>query len=79
MIFCDAGGTADRHIRFWNTTTGTCVNAIDTKSQVSSLLWNKEHREIVSGHGFSQNQLIVWKYPTMTKVCPVTNTTHCIH
>ena len=44
------------------------VNAIDTKSQVSSLLWNKEHKEIVSGHGFSQNQLVVWKYPTMAKV-----------
>ena len=52
----------------WNTTTGACVNSVDTKSQVSALLWNKEHKELVSAHGFSQNQLIVWKYPTMTKV-----------
>ena len=25
-------------------------------------------QELISGHGFSHNQLIVWKYPTMSKV-----------
>ena len=68
VLMRGAGGTADRHIRFWNTTTGTCLNAIDTKSQVSALLWNKEHREIISAHGFSNNQLSIWKYPTLSKV-----------
>jgi cell division cycle 20, cofactor of APC complex len=67
-LLATGGGTADRHIRFWNTTSGVCLNAVDTKSQVSSLLWNKEHHEIVSAHGFSRNQLIIWKYPTMSKV-----------
>ena len=28
------GGTADRHIRLWNTTQGACVKGIDTGSQV---------------------------------------------
>lgn len=36
--------------------------------QVSSVVWNSEYRELVSGHGFTQNQLTVWKYPQMTKV-----------
>ena len=36
--------------------------------QVSSLVWNSEYRELVSGHGFSHNQLTLWKYPQMTKV-----------
>ena len=33
-VLASGGGTADRHIRFWNVSTGTCLNAVDTKSQV---------------------------------------------
>ncbi len=64
------GGTADRTIRFWNTRTGVCLNSIDTHSQVSSLVWSKNSscREIVSSHGYADNQLTVWKYPSLTKV-----------
>jgi cell division cycle protein 20 (cofactor of APC complex) len=71
-LLASGGGTADRTIRFWNTQTGTCLNTIDTKSQVCSLLWSKTHKEIVSSHGFSQNQLCVWKYPSMAKIAEMT-------
>ena len=60
-LLASGGGTSDRCIRFWNTTTGKCLNTIDTNSQVCSLLWSKTHKEIVSSHGFSQNQLCIWK------------------
>ena len=74
------GGTADRKIKFWNTTTGKCLNSIDTNSQVCSLLWNKQHKEIISSHGFSQNQLCIWKYPTMNKVAELTgHTSRVLH
>jgi len=33
-VLASGGGTADRHIRFWNVSTGSCLNSIDTKSQV---------------------------------------------
>ena len=36
--------------------------------QVCSILWSKHHKELISGHGFSRNQLTIWKYPSMTKV-----------
>jgi len=74
-LLATGGGTADRTIRFWNTTTGSCLNTIETKSQVSSLLWNKEHKEIISSHGFSNNSLMIWKYPTMAKVTELTGHT----
>ncbi len=74
-LLATGGGMGDHHIRFWNANTGACVNAVDAKSQVSALLWNGEHREIVSGHGFSQNQLTVWRYPTMTKAAELTGHT----
>lgn len=67
-LLASGGGTADRTIKFWNSNSGALLNSIDTGSQVCSLLWNKHQREIVSSHGFSENQLILWKYPTMTKI-----------
>ncbi|KAK6172157.1 hypothetical protein SNE40_015883 [Patella caerulea] len=67
-LLASGGGLADRYIRFWNMSTGTCLNAVNTHSQVCSILWSKEHRELISGHGYSQNQLSLWKYPSMSKV-----------
>jgi len=71
-LLASGGGTADRHIRFWNINTGACVNAIDTKSQVCGLLWSVTYKELISGHGYANNQLIIWKYPTLTKVTELT-------
>lgn len=79
-LLASGGGTADRSIRFWNTQTGACLNSIDTKSQVCSIQWSVNQKELVSSHGFSQNQLIVWKYPTMAKVAELTgHTSRVLH
>lgn len=71
-ILASGGGTADRTIRFWNCNTGACLNTVDTKSQVCSLLWSSTYKEIISGHGYAQNQLTIWKYPGMIKVAELT-------
>ena len=77
MAFCPwqprtlatGGGTVDRTIKFWNISSGNMLQSIDTGSQVSALVWSSEdYKEIVSAHGFSHNQLTVWKYPSMAKV-----------
>ncbi|KYQ91533.1 WD40 repeat-containing protein [Tieghemostelium lacteum] len=79
-LLASGGGAADRTIRFWNTQTGVCLNSIDTMSQVCSLQWSIHYKEIVSSHGFSQNQLCVWKYPTMVKVAELTgHTSRALH
>lgn len=36
--------------------------------QVCALQWSRHEKEILSSHGFSQNQLCLWKYPSMAKV-----------
>uniref|UniRef100_A0A1B6GJ63 Cell division cycle protein 20 homolog n=1 Tax=Cuerna arida TaxID=1464854 RepID=A0A1B6GJ63_9HEMI len=74
-VLASGGGTADRHIRFWNCNTGTLLNSIDTKSQVCALLWSTHYKEIVSGHGYANNQLIIWKYPSLTKTAELTGHT----
>ena len=33
-LLCSGGGTADRCIRFWNTSTGQPLSCVDTGSQV---------------------------------------------
>ena len=35
-VLASGGGTADKHIRFWNTQNGTLLNQLDTGSQVSN-------------------------------------------
>jgi cell division cycle protein 20 (cofactor of APC complex) len=70
-LLASGGGTADRTIKLWNSNSGALLNSIDTGSQVCSLLWSKHQRELVSSHGFSENQLILWKYgngANLTKV-----------
>ncbi|KAI6696113.1 hypothetical protein NL676_016232 [Syzygium grande] len=74
-LLASGGGGGDRSIKFWNTHTGACLNSVDTGSQVCSLLWNKNERELLSSHGFTQNQLTLWKYPSMVKIAELTGHT----
>ena len=71
-LLASGGGTADRTIKFWNSSSGAVLNSIDTGSQVCSVVWSKHQRELCSSHGYSENQLILWKYPTMTKIKELT-------
>ncbi|KAJ1629956.1 hypothetical protein T492DRAFT_1007185 [Pavlovales sp. CCMP2436] len=68
-------GCLSKCIRFWNTQTADALNCIDTGSQVCNLAWSKNVNELVSTHGYSQNQIVVWKYPTMSKVATLTGHT----
>ena len=36
--------------------------------QVCAIQWSDTHKELVSSHGFSDNQLILWKHSTMAKL-----------
>ncbi|GBP80713.1 Cell division cycle protein 20 homolog [Eumeta japonica] len=74
-VLASGGGTADRTIRLWNVNTGANLNTVDTKSQVCAILWSTNYKELISGHGYANNQLIIWKYPLMTRVAELTGHT----
>eukprot|EP00850_Spirogloea_muscicola_P004719 SM000020S06069 [mRNA] locus=s20:861409:864749:- [translate_table: standard] len=74
-LLASGGGTADRCIRFWSTINSTLIGAVDTSSQVCNLAWSGNVNELVSTHGYSQNQVVVWKYPTMSKLATLTGHT----
>ncbi|KAF7822428.1 cell division cycle 20.2, cofactor of APC complex-like [Senna tora] len=78
-ILASGGGTQDGCIKIWNFLRvkgrlGSAVSSLAVGSEivVCGLEWNRHHKELLSGHGFStstcQNQLCLWKYPSMTNV-----------
>ncbi|EME83183.1 uncharacterized protein MYCFIDRAFT_60989 [Pseudocercospora fijiensis CIRAD86] len=66
-LLATGGGSHDRNIHFWNTTSGARVNSIDTGSQVTSLRWSTAYKELVSSSGFPDNSLSIWQYPSLVK------------
>ncbi|KAK9476778.1 WD40-repeat-containing domain protein [Lipomyces japonicus] len=74
-ILASGGGTADQRIKFWNTMSGQQINEIDTGSQICNLVWSKNSNELVSAHGYSQNQIAIWKYPSLRQVTALTGHT----
>jgi len=44
------------------------LNTIDAGSQVTSIIWSREYKELFSSHGFPRNHLSVWGYPSLNKV-----------
>ena len=67
-LLATGGGTADRSIKFWNAQSGALLNSIDTGSQVCALQWSPFEKELLSSHGYAENLLCLWKYPTMTRM-----------
>uniref|UniRef100_A0A915NAV6 CDC20/Fizzy WD40 domain-containing protein n=1 Tax=Meloidogyne floridensis TaxID=298350 RepID=A0A915NAV6_9BILA len=67
-VLVSGGGTADRSLRFWNTMTGQAMQCVETGSQVCNVAWSKHSPELVSTHGYSFNQVILWKYPSMQPI-----------
>uniref|UniRef100_A0A5K3EVB2 ANAPC4_WD40 domain-containing protein n=1 Tax=Mesocestoides corti TaxID=53468 RepID=A0A5K3EVB2_MESCO len=71
-LLASGGGTADRCIRFWNTLSGQPLRSIETESQVCNLAWSAHSNELVSTHGYSQNQILVWQYPSLRQLAKLT-------
>jgi len=79
-LLASGGGTADKQIKFWNVYSGQCLQSVDTGSQVCSIVWSKFDKELVSSHGFTKNQLTVWRYPSMVKIAELTgHTSRVLH
>lgn len=75
-LLVSGGGTADRTIRFWNTMTGTETKCVDAGSQVCNLMFAKNVNELVSTHGYSLNEINIWKTPQMEKIDKLTGHTY---
>lgn len=77
-LVATGAGTADRHLRVWNSSNGNCLYSVDTRSQISGLEWNEEYQELVTAHGYQNNEINIWKFPTMKKIGELRGHTHRI-
>lgn len=67
-ILASGGGSADKKIHIWSTTTSERLQTLDAGSQVTSLHFSPHSRELLSTHGYPQNNISVWSYPSLEKV-----------
>lgn len=68
-LLASGAGTADRTIKLWDAQTSTRLESIDTGSQVCALTFSKTANEIVSTHGFSLNQICIWRLSERRSCC----------
>ncbi|EGF80379.1 hypothetical protein BATDEDRAFT_2171, partial [Batrachochytrium dendrobatidis JAM81] len=67
-LLATGGGTSDQNVHFWNTTTAGKISTIHAGSQVTSIIWSREYKELLTSHGFPNNHLSIWSYPSLNKV-----------
>ena len=67
-LLLSGGGNSDKTIKVWNTHTMKNIKSINTGSQVCNMVFSKNSNELVTTHGFSNNQITVWNYPDFQKV-----------
>jgi cell division cycle 20-like protein 1 (cofactor of APC complex) len=46
---------------------------------VCNLIWLRSLNELVSTHGYSRYQIVVWKYPSMQQIAQLTGHTSRVH
>jgi len=66
-VLASGGGSADRQVCLWNASSGRMLMSADAESQVTDVIWGHEERELLTAHGYSRNQLSLWKYPSLVK------------
>ena len=74
-LLATGGGSKDRKIRFWHTSSGTLLSEYYTDGQITSLIWSRFRKEIVATFGFGgtskSNLLCVYTYPQMQPILEV--------
>lgn len=67
-ILTSGGGTKDMTIKFWDVVENKLEKSIDTQSQVCTLTYLPKYKEIISSHGYSENDIRIWKVSTMNMI-----------
>ncbi|KAL5498051.1 SLP1 [Sanghuangporus vaninii] len=67
-LLASGGGTHDAMIHIWNCNTGGRIHSLQTPSQITSLHFAPNKKEILSTHGFPDNAIMIHSYPALTKV-----------
>ena len=67
-LLATGAGTADRHLRLWDLNKKELVYEKDTGSQICNLVFSKLENEIITTHGFSNNEINIWNLKGLENV-----------
>jgi cell division cycle protein 20 (cofactor of APC complex) len=70
-LLATGAGTGDRRLRFWNTSTNSCLRHVETDSQICGVMWSPLVSEVITAHGYMDNDLALWKYPSLDKIVSI--------
>lgn len=68
-ILATGGGTKDKSIKVWDVESGIKMKDVETSSQVCTLNYVEKYKELISSHGYSENDIVIWKGNGMKKMC----------
>ena len=66
-VLATGSGTADKCIRLWNMNERKLIDIKETDSQICNIVFSKKADEIITSHGFSNNEICIWKTRGLTK------------
>ena len=79
-LLASGAGTADRCIRLWSLNDRKLLDIRDTGSQVCNIAFSKKEDELITTHGFSQNDICIWKRKGLRKTHSLTgHTSRILH
>ncbi|SMN22359.1 similar to Saccharomyces cerevisiae YGR225W AMA1 Activator of meiotic anaphase promoting complex (APC/C) [Maudiozyma saulgeensis] len=71
-LLATGGGSKDKTIKFWHSPTGTLIKEYKTSSQITSLIWSVNYRQLVVTFGFGDIDnpivLIAYTYPDLNEM-----------
>lgn len=74
-LLATGGGSNDKCIHFYHTTSGAALASISVAAQVTSLIWSKTRREIAATFGYAQPdhpyRIAVFSWPDCRQVAAV--------
>ena len=74
-LLATGGGSNDKCIHFYHTSSGACLATISVAAQVTSLMWSTTRREICATFGFAQPdhpyRIAVFSWPECKQVAAI--------
>ncbi|EPR79046.1 WD repeat domain protein [Spraguea lophii 42_110] len=67
-ILVSGGGSKDKTIRFWDILDRKLEKSIDVDSQVTGLKFSCKYKELISTHGYANNNICLWKASSMQMI-----------
>ena len=68
-VLASGGGSHDQTIKFWDTSGSiSLISSLYSGSQVCNMVFSQNSKELISTHGYSQNQIIKWNTRKLNNV-----------